>query len=317
MPSVRFAIANGKTVRMIRTTDTGLVVERTVQAPDVIDRLFWIGPDPAVWLNAGDIRWPNMRDPDAEPTGHEGEMGFITPAGYVKFSSLTWPPTTKPTDEESYGGASQVAWDQLFTTIDDQLFQSHCSWFGGPDGGWCMRWTYYRRFPAPSTFSSDAKQAGGGWRLPAIKPPATVTAAVVDTTTAETDPDADPESYHPPPKKMLRCSVGSRVVDWPEPDEYGNAIYIGEPEWLATEPPMFRVDTSSYAGVGPAAEPTWTVFEGCDPSKRYGRVEGGPRGVVAIFGAQLSVRWLGKEIGSNAVGGSRVAFQAAATPVRQ
>ncbi len=308
VPSVRFAIANGKTVRIIRTTDVGLVIERAVEAPDTVGRIFWLGPDPTVWLDVGDLRWPNMRNPDAEPTGHEGEMGVIAATGYAKLPPIAWPATPKPTEDESYGMASEVSWDQLYSTVDDQLIERHCSWFGGPDGGWCMRWTYYRRFPLPAAFTTEGKE-GGGWQLPAIARPATIRAAIVDRAPAEADPEADADAYHPEPKKTLRCTIGARVVDWPEPDEYDTPVTIGDPIWLSTDPPVFASEQNTWSGVGPASDPDPTVFEGCDPSKRYKRVAGGPHGLVAIFGAQLSVRWHGKDVGTSPVGGTRVAFE--------
>jgi len=312
VPEVRFAMAVGNTVQIIRTTSGGLVVERKTPVPTQVSRILWVGPDPAVWLDMSNGMngegFPNesFGNPVDPPGPHQNEMGFVTDTGYRKLAPIEWPPAKPPTGEFAED-MSPVTEDNIaLVASKNAIWQKKCRWYGGPDGGWCG-YEYARRYPAPVTFMvDDAVQEDHRYDYyPKVAASPTVTIAHA---TRLINSDGDPEDFNNK-QEILRCTPkGGAPIEYPPPGETESWV-DQEMHWLSTEPPVFRItEAAPYVGVGRVPPATERIFESCSLSKRYSEAAGGPDGIVVLAGDEVTVLWNGREIGHFTRGGDHVVF---------
>jgi hypothetical protein len=308
VPDVRFAISTGMSVQILRTTSKGLVVERTTPVPAVVSRMFWVGPDPSVWLDMsvgmmGDGFPTESYGGNEEPVGpHQNEMGVVTAAGFKKFEPIAWPPATRPTDFDDLTHEVTEPNAALVAT-KDALWEKRCRWYGGPDGGWCT-YEYARRYPAPVAFSGDVDRNPAP-PFPAIRPSNKLE---VGHATRLRHPEDDGGDW-PDRQELLTCTPsGGDEIEYPPEGQLDHNVEK-EVVWLSTEPPIFRTEEGSPdVGVGRSPPLYEKIWESCTPSTRYDATTTGPDGIVVLSGTELSVLWRGREIGHLASGGSTPVF---------
>jgi hypothetical protein len=307
----RFVIVDGMTARLAHLTARGVAIDATVQLPAPVDVVVWSGADPVVWMTRRS-NWFMGGDPDAAPPGPPNQMGTITASGFHALTPLAWPATPRPTNEQFADMASPADFVELIAGADGTTWQGHCSWYGGPDGGGCITMTYARRIPAPVVFATEPPARAPGWAPPAIAPSATT---IVKLERPDSLPDgASPDDgsggqeYYGP--KFLHCTEPGRArVEYPRRGDDGAGDGLqSQPEWISTTPPIYQVDTAFWAGVGPAPEPSYVVFEGCAPSQRYARAFAGPHGLIILAGRELAVLAHGQLVARAAIPGDHIAF---------
>ena len=294
VPSVELVTADnvdedGHTpVRIAKTTPTGLVVVRTASAPGAISALAWIGPDPVVMLDSG-------------------EVGRVTARGYEAFKKVPIARWTIPKPhvatgpDEPTGKFDTPRW-RMIVDAAGAVWQARCDWGWDlgqgvahhcvPEGGRCDAWVFARVWPGPlelartqpaAAFDSAAPPSIAA---PAIAPPSSIHAELV-----QVGPDA---------RQVLRCTEAGKTTQYPTDDDrderQSNGDGVDELTWLSATPPMLAVSRR----VG-CLDTEWVVFEGCQLSDRYSGAQfvAGPHDLLAILGSDgLSVLWQGHMIGT-------------------
>ncbi|HEX5060121.1 MAG TPA: hypothetical protein VFV99_12210, partial [Kofleriaceae bacterium] len=266
VPGVRFAIAVGKTVQIVRTTDNGLVVERTTPVPDAVSRIVWVGPDPAVWIDMtvgeqGPGFPPFNYDEDPKPPGaHQNEMGLVTASGYVKFKPIAWPAAKRPDGQFSEDLSEVTEPNAALVASKDALWEKRCRWYGGPDGGWCT-YEYARRFPEPTVFVAEVDETRA-LAFPKIPPSATL---AVGHKTRPRDPNnTDADSFENNQEVMTCKRAGGEAITYPPAGALDYNV-LKDIDWLSTEPPIFvsSEEIPDYSGMGRTPPPSEKIWEGC------------------------------------------------------
>jgi hypothetical protein len=273
-PEVTFVASDDNTVRFVRVGATTIVVTRTVTVPGLIAELVWVGREPVVMLD-------------------DGEVGHISASGYEPFPRVPeslW--TIAEPDAQSLHLDTPL-W-QLIGDTAGVAWQARCDWgLGKLKNGdvACDAWLYARVPASPTTISRTQPTAAPALAFPDVAPSSRITAEIVS---------APADAPDVPGKPILRCTAAGTTSDFPPADQrfdVGRYAFVGVDDlvWLATEPPMFRIT------VAVASQRIDLVFDGCDVSTAFGHahVTAGPHEVVAIFTDQkLSVRRHGREIGT-------------------
>ncbi len=308
---LRFALADNadetSTVRIVHLARGALTVERTYQLPAVVSEVMWSGRDPIVWLER-DIPWRGRFYDNA----HDNEMGVLEPTGYRVLGAIAWPETEQPTGEDT---ADPVSWMTLVAAANGETWQGHCSWYGGPDGGGCVKMTYARRIPEPVIYADEVTEATADLRLPKIAPSKSVAVTISrHLEPDEIDDGGADEQWGT--LDYLHCTRDGKRIEWPTARSAEHEHDVAEPfslqhqdvKWISTEPPIYQLDLSIWGGVGMQPEPDYAVWEGCARSAHYTAAFGGPDDSIVIVGARLAIHWHGGEIAAADIPGTRIAF---------
>jgi hypothetical protein len=309
VPEVRFAVATGHAVKIIRTSRSGLVIERTVPVPDRVSRILWVGPDPAVWLDMtigiNGEGFPPF-GPDASTGTHQNEMGLLTTNGYVEFPAIEWPPATKP--DGQFGDMMQEVTETNAALVQGEgaLWERRCRWYGGPDGGGCAH-EYARRYPQPVAFKVEVNEDHTVFAFPLVSAARQIRLGRSSRLRSPDEPEM-PEWENK--QDLLTCKApGAALVTYPDEEQLSNNVRQ-EVIWLSTDPPMFRtlegpVDGSGFGRVPPDVEQIW---EGCKLSDRFAAATAGPDDITVLTGKMIVVLWRGREVGHLDEPGGHVAF---------
>ena len=274
VPVVRFAIANGTGVSIYETGAKGLTLVHSAKT-DALEydyELVWTAPD-ALYLRAGAV--VSKLDGDAlAPVALPPAKAFATP---------------HKKDEQRFDPPQQ----KLIANASGELWLGRCGWgYQGPEEESCQEWAYARVAPAPVITSKDAPAPAPDFAPPSITPPSSVAASLE----LEHVIDAGPDDSAPEPKKILRCTIAGKTVEWPAPDDREGGSFGGMSDlvWLSADPPVFTVNRIEF-GLADAI-PVPQIFTGCTPTEYTSGIEVvyGPHDVVAVVvDGQVTVRWHG------------------------
>jgi hypothetical protein len=288
-----------KRVRFARTTPTGLAVTRTVAVPGVVTSLAWIGPDPVVMLDGG-------------------EVGQISATGYQPFPvvpAVLWTiPNPGVGSPDSPTDRFETPRWRLIVAPTGDVWQARCDWGWDlphgiahhcvPEGGRCDAWVYAHVWPSrmaishdepPVAFDSEVPPSYAP--IPTVSPDTAIRAEIVQVAIHD-DSVATPDDS--PRRSVLRCTEAGTTIQYPTDDDRdlrdGSGDGVSDLTWLSTTPPMFAVTRR----VG-CLDTESVVFEGCKQSDTYtgALIAGGPNDTLVLHaGAKLSLRWHDQDIGS-------------------
>ena len=285
-------------VRFATTGSTGVTVTATIAVPGAITALAWLGPDPIVMLEGG-------------------EVGKLTHAGYVRFTPV---PAARWKIPKPHVATEPDMPTERFDTprwrliVDDAgaVWQARCDWGWDlhgvmhhciPEGGRCDAWVYARVSASPLTISQQEPKlvfdSGVPTRgepsdpapFPEVAPSPAIHVELVDVPLSADEPDRK--------RSVVRCTRGGATIQYPTDDDRdmrdNEGDGVSELTWLSQTPPIFAVARR----VG-CLDTTWVVFEGCTPSNDYtGSIKPGPEGTIAIETATgLALRWRGVLLGT-------------------
>nr|HEX4312396.1 hypothetical protein [Kofleriaceae bacterium] len=300
--------SGGELVRFATVDATGLHVTRTVHVPGNVTSLVWLGAQPVVAL-------------------HDDELGVIAGSGYVPFATVPDAKWRVPKPKTSDASAPTDRFDsprwRTLVGSDGAVWQARCDWGWDlphgiahhcvPEGGRCDAWVFARVSPGPLTVTQTKPSAAFDTGDDSLGTRTDEVAALGDLGAppqATPSPVIDAKIVSVPiqerggePRPVLRCvdhRIGSKPIQYPTDDDRDardGVDGVGDPQWLATSPPMFSVSRRvSCLDVLPI------IFEGCAPSQAFPEgtvVAGGPHDVLVLYtGAKLVLRWHDRELAS-------------------
>ena len=281
--------------RVYVASPRGLQLERDVTLPSTIGELAWVGDKPVAILRAEIYSDEASGDPSLD-----GQVGRIGSA-FEPFPAVKgWIDSAPKPDEASMYAhtADHPAWRMVVTNAGE-VWQGRSEWSFVPDAGGPSNWVYARLFPSSPTSTLDAPKSLSEPDVPKITPPANPKADLVTTGPKDEEGTIKPEN-------LLACTDGSATVQLPPEDARTELFNVDDLEWLASDPPIFRVD-EIRAGYTAIVMPV--TYEGCTPSTRFRSVAVGADGYVAVYGPDEL--WLvkdGRVIGK-VPGGRTVVFK--------
>ena len=291
------AIVDEQHVRLYLVTPKGLQLEREVTLPSTVGSIAWVGDKPVAMMQAQP--WDDAHG-DASKDGQIGWIGKT----FEPFPAVTaWVPNApKPDDAGMYASAADhPAW-RMVVTRAGEVWQGRSEWYFVPDAGGPSNWVFARLAPPPATSTTDEPTWLSGYPLPKLAPPASPQADVVST-----GPKTEDEGGPIRPENLLHCTIGGTTVELPpEGDPRTDLFNVDNLEWLATDPPVFRVDEIR---AGYTAIVSTVMYEGCTPSATVDSVAVGPDGVIAIYGRSELRLVRGGRVIDKAPGGSVVVFK--------
>jgi len=281
------AVASGAEVRVYQITPKGPVLERTVKTPSSVGSMEWVGDTPTVMMLVPS--WGD--DMDKYDPKYDGQVGRIGKT-YEPFAALpaeTWASGKPEQDGDLYTHEIDRAGWQLIVTASGEVWQGRSEWWFVPDAGGWGNWVYARRAPGPVVTSKEQPKEVTGFAMPKVAPAPGVTAEIIPG-----PPKTDEGTIVP--DQLLQCTTkGETVVLPPEGDPRVELFTVDNLTWLATDPPLFRVEEVRQ-GYTAIVQPV--VYEGCTPTATYGGVTAGPDGISTLGnGADMLVLQNGRVIG--------------------
>jgi hypothetical protein len=273
----RLVVAAERTAQLVEIGSAARIIE-TVALPSTVEGVVWIGRDPIALLVAHAAPGEAAAGQDLD-----GTVGALTGSGFVAMPRLpasTW--TRKP--REGTQKLEQARWG-LIASTSGELWLGRCDWGGYADGMTiCDDWLWARLggpFALSSVTSPEFVDVPHTW--PTVAP-----SSAVAISFAPIQDHAD--------RFVMTCRAGSATTTFPDDPNEDDSADRTSVNWLSTDPPMFAVD-EVRAGFEVTAHTT--VFEGCEPSNRFGEATGysGPAGLFVLASTRAaSLRRDGKEL---------------------